>query len=156
MFDRLVAALSAADARFRVIEHAPEGRSDLISAIRGNRPEQAAKAMVLSVRVPNAGRRHALAVLSGDRKVDFDAVAAALGGKKASFAPPEDARALTGCEMGAVPPFSSGAGLVLLADPDLLRNATLFFNAGRLDRSIEIDTADWVRVAAPTVLRIAL
>ena len=53
VFDRLVDLLTGVGADFRVIEHAAEGRSEAISAIRGNRPDQAAKAMVLEI-----GRAH--------------------------------------------------------------------------------------------------
>jgi hypothetical protein len=34
-------------------------------------------------------------------------------------------------------------------------NDTLFFNAGRLDRSMELDTKDWLAVAKPRVAKIA-
>ena len=61
----------------------------------------------------------------------------------------------TGCVMGAVPPFSLNPELNIVVDEDLLANATLFFNAGRLDRSMELDTQDWLAVARPRVARIA-
>jgi Ala-tRNA(Pro) deacylase len=154
-FDRVVALLSDAKARFRVIEHEPEGRSDKISVIRGNRPEQAAKALVLDVRGGGGGRRHVLAILPGNRKIDFAAVARLFEARKAGFASPESAAELTGCAMGAVPPFSLNPALSVVVDEDLLANATLFFNAGRLDRSMELDTQDWLAVARPKVARIA-
>jgi Ala-tRNA(Pro) deacylase len=155
VFDRLVALLTEAKARFRVIEHPAEGRSEAISAIRGNRPGQAAKAMVLDVRGGGGGRRHVLAILPGSRKLDFAAVAALFEARKCGFASPETAEALTGCVMGAVPPFSLNEALTLVVDEDLLANETLFFNAGRLDRSMELDTADWKALAKPRVAKIA-
>ena len=48
-FTALVALLNAQGASFRVMEHVAEGKSDAIALIRGNKPEQAAKAMVLQV-----------------------------------------------------------------------------------------------------------
>lgn len=155
VFDQLVALLTEAKAKFRVIEHEAEGRSEKISAIRGNRPEQAAKAMVLDVRGGGGGRRNVLAILPGSAKLDFDAVATLFGARKCGFASPESAQALTGCVMGAVPPFSLNPELSVVVDEDLLANATLFFNAGRLDRSMELDTRDWLAVARPRVARIA-
>jgi Ala-tRNA(Pro) deacylase len=155
VFDQLVALLSDAKAKFRVIEHQAEGRSEKISAIRGNRPEQAAKAMVLDVRGGGGGRRNVLAILPGNRKLDFNAVASVFEARKCGFASPETAQALTGCEMGAVPPFSLNPALSIVADQDLLAHATLFFNAGRLDRSMELDTQDWLAVAQPRMARIA-
>ena len=155
-FDRIVALLSEAKAKFRVIEHEAEGRSEKISVIRGNRPEQAAKAMVLDVRGGGGGRRHVLAILPGNRKLDFAAVAALFEARKCGFASPESAEALTGCVMGSVPPFSLNPDLSVVADADLLANQTLFFNACRLDRSMELDTKDWIAVAKPRVARIAV
>ena len=155
VFDRLVVMLSDAKARFRVIEHEAEGRSEKISVIRGNRPEQAAKAMVLDVRGGGGGRRNVLAILPGNRKLDFNAVAQLFEARKCGFASPESAQALTGCAMGAVPPFSLNPELSVVVDEDLLANETLYFNAGRLDRSMELATSDWVAVARPRVARIA-
>jgi Ala-tRNA(Pro) deacylase len=155
VFDRLVALLSEAKATFRVIEHEAEGRSEKISVIRGNRPGQAAKAMVLDVRGGGGGRRNVLAILPGNRKLDFAAVAKLFEARKCGFASPGSAEALTGCAMGAVPPFSLHPELSVVVDEDLLANETLFFNAGRLDRSMELDTKDWLAVARPRVARIA-
>jgi len=155
IFDRLVALLRQSNARFRVIEHEPEGRSERISVIRGNRPDQAAKAMVLDVRGGGGGRRHVLAILPGNRKLDFNAVAALFDARKCGFASPETAQELTGCVMGSVPPFSLDPTLAVVVEQDLLANETLFFNAGRLDRSMELDTRDWLAVARPRIARIA-
>lgn len=155
VFDRLVALLSEAEAKFRVIEHEAEGKSEAISAIRGNRPEQAAKAMVLDVRGGGGGKRQVLAILPGSARLDFDAVAAHFEARKCGFASPETAQALTGCVMGAVPPFALNPALSIVVEEDLLANDTLFFNAGRLDRSMELDTRDWMAIARPRVARIA-
>lgn len=155
VFHRLVALLTEAEAKFRVIEHEAEGRSEKISTIRGNRPDQAAKAMVLDLRGGGGGRRHVLAVLPGNRKLDFEAVAALFGARKCGFASPQTAQALTGCIMGAVPPFALNSDLAIVADEDLLRNESVFFNAGRLDRSMELRTGDWLAAAKPRVAKIA-
>jgi Ala-tRNA(Pro) deacylase len=154
VFERIVALLSEAKAKFRVIEHEAEGRSEKISVIRGNRPEQAAKAMVLDVR-GGGGKRAVLAILPGSAKLDFAAVARLFEARKCGFTSPESAQALTGCVMGAVPPFSLNPDLSVVVDADLLANQTLFFNAGRLDRSMELDTRDWIAVARPRIARIA-
>jgi Ala-tRNA(Pro) deacylase len=154
VFDQLVALLADAKAKFRVIEHEAEGRSEAISAIRGNRPDQAAKAMVLDVR-GGGGRRHVLAILPGSRKLDFGAVAQLFEARKCGFASPDTAQEITGCVMGSVPPFALNPALALVVDEGLLDNDTLFFNAGRLDRSMELDTRDWLAVTKPRVARIA-
>jgi Ala-tRNA(Pro) deacylase len=155
VFERLVALLTEARARFRVIEHEAEGRSERISVIRGNRPEQAAKAMVLDVRGGGGGKRSVLAILPGNAKLDFAAVAEHFSARKAGFASPDTAQQITGCVMGSVPPFSLDRDLSIVVDEELLKHETLFFNAGRLDRSMELDTKDWIAVARPRIARIA-
>jgi len=156
VFNQLVTLLTEANARFRVIEHAAEGRSEAISVIRGNRPDQAAKAMVLDLRGGGGGKRHVLAILPGSRKLDFGAVAKLFEARKCGFASPDTAQELTGCIMGSVPPFALNPALAIVVDEDLLANETLFFNAGRLDRSMELATKDWLAVAKPRVAKIAV
>jgi Ala-tRNA(Pro) deacylase len=97
----------------------------------------------------------ALAVLPGDRRCDFAALAEAFGAKKARFAAPEDAQSVTGCVMGAVPPFTFDAALPLIADPGIQANEEVVFNAGRLDRSIFMPLTDYLRAATPKLVRFA-
>jgi Ala-tRNA(Pro) deacylase len=111
--------------------------------------------MVLDVRGGGGGRRHVLAILPGSRKLDFAAVATLFEARKCGFASPETAQELTGCVMGAVPPFALDPALSIVVEEDLLANETLFFNAGRLDRSMELDTKDWLAIAKPRLARIA-
>lgn len=93
---------------------------------------------------------YALVVLPGDRKLDFKRVAQALGMKKATLASPEEAMATTGCVIGAIPPFTEHPALRLVVDPGLVeRFGEIAFNAGRLDRSIVLDSADYLRIARP-------
>ena len=66
MFDKLVALLEAEAARFRVSEHPPEGRSDLVAAIRGTEPGQGAKAMLCKCKDDDR-----TLVLSGKPATDF-------------------------------------------------------------------------------------
>lgn len=150
---RLVAHLEAAGAKFRIVEHAAEGRSEAISVIRGNHPSQALKAMVVALK--GGAGAFGLAVLPGDRRCDFAALAEAFGARKARFAAPEDAQMLTGCVMGAVPPFTFDRDLLLVADPGIQANEEVVFNAGRLDRSIFMPLADYLRSAAPKLAAFA-
>ncbi len=140
---------------YRLIEHAAEGRSEHISRIRGNHPSQALKALVVSVRGGGHGRRTVLAVVPGNRALDMKGLLAALGAQKGRFAPPELATEMTGCVMGAVPPFSFRADLAVLADPAIRNNAEVVFNAGRLDRSIFMARDDYVAIVDPLFADIA-
>lgn len=153
MFEQLNDLLSSNNARFRTIAHPAEGNSARVAEIRGTLPGQGAKAMLCRVKeLPDI---FVLAVLSGDRKIDFKKVGQAVGGKKASLAAPDDATTLTGCVMGAVPPFSFWPNVRLVVDPKLLdEHAEIAFNAGRLDRSIVLNAEDYQRIAAPLLVEI--
>jgi Ala-tRNA(Pro) deacylase len=145
VFDKLVALLESGNARFRVIEHPAEGRSELVAELRGTKPGQGAKAMFC--------RTHGtftLAVLPGDRKLDFKKVAHAVGKRKAALATPEEAMRETGCRIGAIPPFSFWPEVKLVVDPALIENHDeIAFNAGRLDRSMVLNSEDYMRIAQP-------
>lgn len=154
IYDRLLQLLETAGAEYDIIDHPPEGRTEIVSAMRGHPASAAAKAMVLKVKRPN-GPIYVLAVLGGDRRVDMDAAAVAYAGRSASFAPPEVATELTGSVMGAVPPFSFDERLNLLADEHLARQPRIYFNAARLDRSLALDTRAWLDLAQPRIARVA-
>ena len=153
--ERLVELLSRHGATFRVIEHVPEGRTDLIAQIRGNRLEQAIKSMVVQVRYGKKDNRYYLANIPGDRRVDFEAIRIALDADSVAFAPRQKAEALTGCVIGSIPPFSFNEELIVLADPAIQENQEVVFNAGRLDRSIFMNMEDYMRIARPRLMKIA-
>lgn len=155
MFNKLNALLKQEQARFRVIQHPAEGTSEKVAEIRGTLPGQGAKAMLCRVKeLPDV---FVLAVLSGNRKVDFKKLGQAVGGKKASLVPPDEAMELTGCVMGAVPPFSFWPNVRLIVDPKLLADHDeIAFNAGRLDRSMVLNSNDYQRIAAPLITAISV
>ena len=148
MFNQLKQLLEEQNADFRVIEHPPEGKSQNVAQIRGTFEEQGAKAMLCkSKHDPNV---LVLAVLSGNKRLDFQNVASAVGIKKATLASPEEATLETGCQIGAIPPFTFSPRIQLLVDPALVEeHDEIAFNAGRLDRSIVLNTDDYLRIAKP-------
>lgn len=154
MFEQLQKLLEENDARFRVIEHSPEGKSDEVARIRGTEPGQGAKAMLCKGK--GADDPFVLAILSGNKKLDFQKLANAVGLKKVTLAKPEDAMRETGCVIGAIPPFSFSGQIALVVDPSLLEDyAEIAFNAGRLDRSMVLDSQDYIRIAKPQLHSIA-
>ena len=152
---RLRELLDREGAVYRVVEHAPEGRTELIAAIRGNRLEQAIKSIVVQVRMSKKDNRYCLANVPGDRRVDLEAIRLHFGATSIGIANREKAEALTGCVIGAIPPFSFDEQLMLLADPLVRENEEVVFNAGRLDRSIFMRSQDYVRIAQPRLLDIS-
>jgi len=162
--EQLCALLDKEGARYRIIEHEPEGRTELIALIRGNRIEQSIKSIVVQVRLSKKENIYCLANVPGHCRVDLNAIKDHFNADSIGMTQREKAQALTGCVVGAIPPFSfpgqtSGAGndqLQVLADPLIQENTEVVFNAGRLDRSIFMDSADYIRIAKPQLVKIAL
>lgn len=154
-YDRLIALLDEKKARYRVIEHAPEGRTELISPIRGNPLNQAAKCIIVMLKPDKKTTKHVLVVVPGDTKVDFKALKALYGASYCSFASIENAERLGGSVVGTILPFTFHPDLELVADPQILATTEMFFNAARLDRSLCLATEDYRAIAAPRVAQIA-
>ena len=79
VYDRLIADLDASGARYRLIEHAPEGRTEVVSALRGHPLAHAAKCLILLVKIGKKQTRYVLAVVPGDARLDLAAVKTLLG-----------------------------------------------------------------------------
>jgi Ala-tRNA(Pro) deacylase len=154
VYARLIADLDASGARYRLIEHAPEGRTDLVSALRGHDLASAAKCLILLVKIGKKQTRYALAVVPGDARLDLAAVKSLLDASYVAFADTAKAEQLAGSTTGTVLPFSYDERLELIADPALLDQSELYFNAARLDRSIALATEDYLRLAQPRLARI--
>ena len=152
---RLIDLLEREGARYRLVDHEPAGRTELASLVRGHPLSQAAKCIVIKIRYRRRPPQHVLAVVPGNQRVDMNGLRTLFGGDDASMARREKAEELTGAVSGSIPPFSFDPRLQLVADPLLLRNAELFFNAARLDRSLALATADYVRIARPRIASIA-
>ncbi|HAS1008625.1 TPA: YbaK/prolyl-tRNA synthetase associated domain-containing protein [Enterobacter cloacae] len=124
---QLISLLTQQGARFRVMEHEAVGKCEAVSEIRGTDLGQGAKALVCKVK-GNGVKKHVLAILA---EVDH----------------------LTACVFGAIPPFSFHPDLTLVADPLLFeRFDEIAFNAGLLEKSVIMDTQDYLRIARPELV----
>ncbi|HEV2580367.1 MAG TPA: YbaK/EbsC family protein [Ktedonobacteraceae bacterium] len=154
-YSRLIDLLDQHEVSYQLIDHIPEGRTEVISPIRGNALSQAAKCIILMVKIGKKVTRYILAVVPGDRRVDLQAVKAMMGATYVAFASQDIAERLAGSVAGTVLPFSFNPELELVVDPALLENSELYFNAARLDRSMVLKTSDYVALAKPRMGRIA-
>jgi Ala-tRNA(Pro) deacylase len=154
-YGQLISYLDANGASYRLIDHAPEGRTDIVSPMRGNALSQAAKCIILMVKLGKKVTKYVLAVIPGDARVDLDAVKTLMGGTYISFASQEIAERLAGSVAGTVLPFAFNPELELIVDPNLLDNDEIFFNAARLDRSMALKASDYRALTQPRIERIA-
>jgi Ala-tRNA(Pro) deacylase len=155
VFKTLLQLLEYSQARFRVVQHAEAGKSEEVARARGTEVGQGAKALVCEIHGCPAPR-WVLAVLPADRKLDRQRLAEALGGNKARLVDAAIATDLTGCVIGAIPPFSFNPALQLVVDPELTERFDMIaFNAGRLDASILLNAQDFLAIAKPQLVRMS-
>jgi len=145
------ALLQGAGIAFAEKHHAPTFTSEESAAARGEPLEIGAKALVLK-----ADERFLLAAMPANRKLDSAAVKQHLGCKKLRFASREELWELTGLVPGSVPPFGRPVlDLALYADPALMANEKVAFNAGTLTDSVIMPAAEYRRVAGAEWVRMA-
>ncbi|WP_307128786.1 YbaK/EbsC family protein [Streptomyces sp. B1I3] len=130
-------------ARYRVIDHEPEGRTEEVCRLRGQPVAQGAKCLVVMVKTGKRTKRYFLAVVPGDARVDLAGLKALADGSYVSFASAERAEELSGSVSGTILPFSFHPDLELIVDPGVLKHEEMFFNAARLDRSLALNTEDY-------------
>src|SRR4026209_306929 len=94
--EQLCALLDKEGADYRVIEHEPEGRTEMIVKIRGNRIEQSIKSIVVQVRLNRKENLYCLANVPGDCRIGFDGIKSHFNADSVAFACREKAQELTG------------------------------------------------------------
>ncbi|SEL42256.1 Ala-tRNA(Pro) deacylase [Kosakonia sacchari] len=152
VYQHLLNLLAQQQARFQVVEHDAVGKCEAVSEIRGTALGQGAKALVCKIK-GNGVKKHVLAILAADLQADLSRLAQHFGGLKASLASPLEVEELTACVFGAIPPFSFHPDLHLVADPVLFqRFDDIAFNAGLLEKSVIMDTQDYLRIAQPEIV----
>ena len=154
-YAHLLTFLDQQGVAYRLIDHEPEGRTELVSVMRGNTLAQAAKCIVLMVKIGKKVTKYVLAVIPGDTRVNLPAVKDMLGGTYVAFASKDIAERLSGSETGTILPFSFHPELEVVADPALFENDDIYFNVARLDRSMVLKSEDYVAVAQPRLGHIA-
>lgn len=149
--DRIRELLDQHGVTYRYLEHEPTHTSEQSAAVRGEDLRTGGKALLIKV-----GDEFRLFVLSAALKLDSDALKRQFGVKKLRFASADELRELTGLVPGSVPPFGPPIlPFPLYVDESIALNPRIAFNAGSLTASIIMPVADYLRIAAPEVLRFA-
>ncbi|WP_405600827.1 YbaK/prolyl-tRNA synthetase associated domain-containing protein [Streptomyces sp. NBC_01410] len=153
-YERLISLLHSTATAYKLIDHEPEGTTETVSALRGHPVSEAAKCLILIVKIDRRVTRYVLAVVPGDRRVDLNAIRTLFAARYVGFCDAATAERLAHAVPGTVLPFSFDPELEVVADPDVIARPCLYFNAARLDRSLAISGADYARLAEPRVERI--
>lgn len=143
------AALSRARIEFTVhtYEHDPGASSFGLEAATalGLAPERVFKTLLTSV-----DGRLVVGIVPVSGQLDLKAVAAAVGGKKATMADPADAERVTGYVVGGISPIGQKKSLPTVLDSTAADHATVFVSGGRRGMDLELAPADLVTVTGAT------
>ena len=145
--DALLTLLRDAQVAFRQVEHGPTRTSAESAAARGEDLAIGGKTLLLKV-----DDRFELFVLSAARRMVSSRARKSVGARRSRFATEEELLEMTGLVPGTVPPF--GEPLLpfpLNADRSVLEHDRIAFNAASPTESIVMTTADWRRIARPTI-----
>lgn len=156
-----VDVLTKAGVSFRVHEYerAQEGRLDVrarpsygleSAAALGVDPGRVFKTLVADV-----DGTLAVGIVPVSGELDLKALAAALGGRRATMAAPEAAERATGYVVGGISPFGQRRRLRSVVDTSALAHDTVFVSGGRRGLQIELAPADLVAATGATTGEIA-
>jgi Ala-tRNA(Pro) deacylase len=144
---KILSLLETAHCPYVLLQHAPVGETAAASRVRGHDLREAAKSLVLEVTERGSGnKRYYLVVVPGDKKVDLKFLKTVVNARRIQLAPEEKARELTGCVMGAVPPFTFNDDLTVILDMTISETERVVFNAGELYLSIMMKTVDFLKI----------
>lgn len=142
-------ALTRAGVAFevRAYEHDPSAPSYGLEAaqVLGVEPERVFKTLLADV-----DGRLVVAVVPVSGQLDLKALAAAVGGKKASMADPTVAERTTGYVVGGISPVGQRKALPTVLDASALAHATILVSGGRRGLDLELAPADLVAVTGAT------
>jgi Cys-tRNA(Pro)/Cys-tRNA(Cys) deacylase len=93
-------------------------------------------------------------VVPVDAELDPKALAAALGGRRATLAPPDVAERASGSVVGGISPLGMRRRLRTVVDDQALRHETVLVSAGRRGLQVELAPADLVRLTGAATARI--
>ncbi|HYO43299.1 MAG TPA: Cys-tRNA(Pro) deacylase [Candidatus Limnocylindrales bacterium] len=157
---RAIDAARRAGISYTVHEYAHDARSSLREGGRGYALE-AVSALGIDARrvfktiVVSVDGRLGVAVVPADSEVDLKAVADALGGRKASIAPPAEAEKATGYVLGGISPLGTRRALPTVVDASAAAWPTIHVSAGKRGLEIELAASDLVALVRGSMAPVA-
>jgi Ala-tRNA(Pro) deacylase len=129
------------------IRHSPAYTAQKIAAAAHIPGREVAKTVMV-----NMDGKMAMAVVRATDQVDLDLLRGAAKAKSVTLASEDDFKdAFQGVELGAMPPFGNLYGMKVFVDEALTRDAQIAFNAGSHTELLQLDYADFQRLAKPNV-----
>lgn len=150
---KLLALLNASQIEFKTITHAPTLTSIESAQVRGATLASGAKAMICSIN----DEQIVMCVLAADRKISYPLLKAYFKVKNLTLLDVKKLEELTGCLVGAVPPFGSLFGIKTILDPSLIEQGEeINFNAGLRTESVNMLVKDYLHVEDPEIVNFSV
>jgi Ala-tRNA(Pro) deacylase len=86
LYDGLIASPDDHQAVCRLIDHAPEGRTEIVGAMRDHDMKHAAKCAISVTKLGKNTTKYVFAVIPGNRRLRFPAIKSILGARYVAFA----------------------------------------------------------------------
>lgn len=132
-------ALDALEIPYRVFQHAGSVESlEQAAAERGQTPNQVIRSLVFRLSQDD----YVMVLMAGAAQVSWSALRKFLGVSRVSMANPDELRAVTGYEIGAVSPFGLPKPMRILVDPSVYIPAEISIGSGVRGTTIILSTAD--------------
>jgi prolyl-tRNA editing enzyme YbaK/EbsC (Cys-tRNA(Pro) deacylase) len=146
VIDKIKEMLSKEKKEFEVIEHGMVHSPEDGAKARGIEVKQCAKAYLL-----RADTGYAIAVISGPKEIDLVKLKAITKNTKLELASPDDIKRVTGCSLGAVPPFGHVFDVKTYVDKGLTTNEIIGFTAGSHTTSIKMHYKAFESIEKPVI-----
>lgn len=136
--ENIINIMSQKGIEYEIREHEPVYTNPVMAQVLGVSEAETVKSLVLTTKE----KAMVVLVMPGDKKVDWKEAAKTANTKKVSFAKPEAVSEAVGCEVGCVPPFGHLTPLPIYLDPDLMKQAQVYFNPGVHHKSFKVSSRD--------------
>ncbi|MBI4440054.1 aspartate--tRNA ligase [Candidatus Woesearchaeota archaeon] len=146
LFGKIRESLDREKIVYEVLEHKAVFTSEEAAKVRGTQLRQGCKALVCK-----ADGSLVQVVVPGDREIDAGKVKKELKVKDVNLANADDVKRISGCSIGAVPPFGNLFGLKVYFDKKVQENDEVAFNAGLHTKSIKMKAKDLIKVTGGVV-----
>lgn len=145
--DRILSTLKAQGIEYEVFEHDPVYTCPQMAKFLKTDEAHVAKSMI----VKKGDGTYLLAVLPGNKRIDFHKLGMITKAAPTILAPKREAEEIAQCPVGCVYPLGSIVNLETFFDSAILRQEYVYFNPGSHTKSVKITTQALTKLVNPTV-----
>jgi len=145
--EKILSALKAQGIEYEVFEHEPVYTCPQMANFLKTDEAHIAKSMI----VKKSDGTYMLAVLPGNRKINFHRLGVVTKAAPVILAPKKEAEEIAQCSVGCVYPLGNIINLETLFDSAILRLEYVYFNPGSHTKSVKISTQALTKLVNPTL-----